>query len=234
MARMQPLRSSAISVLVAESSFLNCQLLEAAFRRKHRGLAIVGSAVGFQRALTLLEEQKPDVALISAQLEGGPLDGFRVLNELRSLQRTTRSILLLDSRERELVIDAFRCGAHGVVFRDERIETLGRCIYAVHEGQVWANSEQLGYLLDALSHSMPLNLRVGARLGMLSKRQGEVVRLVAEGMTNRDIAMELKLSEHTVRNYLYQVFDRLGVSTRVELALYYLHHVHADAAGGRH
>lgn len=230
MERMQQSRSSAISVLVAESSGLNCQLLETAFRRKHRGLIIVGSAVGLDRTVALVEERKPDVAVVSAQLEGGPLDGYRVLNQLRSLQTTTRSILLLDSRERDLVIDAFRCGAHGVIFRDERIETLGRCIHAVHQGQIWASSEHLRYLLDALCHSMPLNLRE-RRIELLSKRQEDVVRLVAEGMTNRGVAAQLGLSEHTVRNYLFQIFDRLGVSTRVELVLYYLQNVQRRAVG---
>lgn len=230
MERMQQSRSSAISVFVAEASQLNCQLIETAFRRKHRGLRVVGSAVGLERTLALIEEQKPDVAVISAQLEGGPLDGYRALNQIRLLQSSTRLILLLDSRERDLVIDAFRCGAHGIVFRDERIETLGRCIQAVHEGQVWANSEQLRYLLDALCHSMPLNLRQG-RIELLSKRQEEVVRLVAEGMTNRCVAAQLGLSEHTIRNYMFQIFDRVGVSTRVELVLYYLQHVQSRAAG---
>jgi len=230
MEQMQQWRSSATSVLVAESSYLNCQLLETAFRRKHRGVTIVGSAVGLDRTLALVEEHKPDVAVVSAQLEGGPLDGYRVLNKLRSLQIATRAILLLDSRERELVIDAYRCGAHGVIFRDERIETLGRCIHAVHQGQVWASSEHLRDLLDAFCHSMPLNLREG-RIELLSKRQEQVVRLVAEGMTNRGVAVQLGLSEHTVRNYLFQVFDRLGVSTRVELVLYYLQNAQRRTTG---
>lgn len=221
MERMQQSRSSAISVFVAESSYLNCQLLESAFRRKHRRLNIVGSAVALLPTLALLEERKPDVAVISAQLEDGPLDGYQLLMKLRSLQTETRSILLLDSRDRDLVVDAFRCGAHGVIFRDECIETLGRCIHAVHHGQVWANSEHLRYLLDELCRSMPPKLQ-HRRIKLLSKRQEDVVRLVSEGMTNRSVAAQLGLSEHTVRNYLFEVFDRLGVSTRVELVLYYL------------
>ncbi len=230
MERMQQSRSSAISVLIAESSYLNSQLLDGALRRKHRAFTVIGSAVESRQALALIEEHKPDVAVISAQLEGGALEGYRVLNELRSLQSATRAILLLPSRERDLVIDAFRCGAHGVIFRDERVETLGRCIQAVHQGQVWANSEQLRYLLDALCLSMPLNFQQGVKLGLLSKRQEDVVRLVAKGLTNRDVAVKLGLSEHTVRNYLFQIFDRIGVSTRVELVLYYLHHVQNVAA----
>ena len=220
---VQHSRSSAITVVIAESSSFNCQLLDAALRRKHKAFAVIGSAMESRQALALIEERKPDVAVISARLEGGPLDGYRVLNALRSSQLDTRAILLLDSRERDLVIDAFRCGAHGVIFRDERIETLGRCIHAVHQGQVWANSEQLRYLLEALSSSMPVKFRQGVKLDVLSKRQEAVVRLVAKGLTNRDVAAKLGLTEHTVRNYLFQIFDRIGVSTRVELVLYYLH-----------
>lgn len=181
---------------------------------------MVASAIESQHALALLNERKPEVAVISARLREGPLEGYRVLRELRSLQTKTRAIMLLESRERDLVIDAFRCGAHGVVFRDERLETLGKCIHAVHAGQVWASSEHLGYVLDALSHAMPLRLQNAQGVDLLSKRQEEVVRLVSEGLTNREISARLGLSEHTVRNYLFKVFDRLGVSTRVELVLY--------------
>lgn len=225
MERVQHPWSSAISVFIAESSYLNCQLLGAALRRKHRAFAVIGSAVELRQALALIEEHKPDVAVISAQLETGPLEGYRLLESLRSSQSATRSILLLPSRERDLVIDAFRCGVNGVIFRDEPVETIGRCIQAVHQGQVWANSEQLRYLLDALCLSMPVHFRPGVKLDVLSKRQEDVVRLVAKGLTNRDVAVKLGLSEHTVRNYLFQIFDRIGVSTRVELVLYYLHNV---------
>jgi DNA-binding NarL/FixJ family response regulator len=92
----------------------------------------------------------------------------------------------------------------------------------VHQGQVWANSEHLGYLLDALGHAKPLHLQDSRGLNLLSKREENVVRLVSEGLTNRQISSDLGLSEHTVRNYLFRIFDKLGVSTRVELVLYCL------------
>ncbi len=232
MEMMQQSRSSAITVFIAESNYLNCQLLESTLRRKNRAIAIVGSEIGRERSLTFIEKRQPDVALISAQLEGGDLDGYHLISELRSMQCPTRAVLLLGSRERDLVIDAFRCGAHGVIFRDERIETLRRCIRAVHDGQVWANSEQLRYLLDALYHSMPPSFRQSARLELLSKRQADVVRLVAQGMTNRDVAAELGLSEHTIRNYLFEIFNRVGVSTRVELVRFYMHNAHHEQLAG--
>jgi DNA-binding NarL/FixJ family response regulator len=211
--------SSVVTVVIGEASQLNCELVASAFRPKRAHVSVVASAIGALQTLAVLKEHEPDVAIISAQLETGPLDGYHLLRELHALQSKTRAILLLDSRERDLVIDAFKCGARGVVFRDEPLETLAKCIHAVHRGQVWANSQHLGYLLDVLSQ-MPVRLHDAHGVELLSKREGEVVRLVSEGLTNRGISVQLGLSEHTVRNYLFRIFDKLGVSTRVELVLY--------------
>ncbi len=212
-----------VNVLIAEASHLACQLLENALQPRRHGVAVIASAVDSHHALALLEERKPDIAVVSAHLEEGPLEGYRVLEELRARQSRTRAIMLLDSREREFVTDAFRCGAHGVIFRDEPLEIVGKCIRAVHQGQVWASSEHLGYLLDILSHAAPARLRNAHALELLTKRQKDVARLVCEGLTNREISAQLGLSGHTVRNYLFQIFDKLGVSTRLELALCCLH-----------
>jgi DNA-binding NarL/FixJ family response regulator len=222
MQNAQHSRSSVVNIVIAEANHMNCQLVESALRPRRRRVFVTASAVDSNRALTLLKESPPDVAIISAQLRDGPLEGYRVLRELRALQSRTRAIMLLDSREREFVIDAFRCGAHGVIFRDEPLEILSKCIHAVHKGQIWANSEHLGYLLDVVGHTLPTILQDTRAMQLLTKREQDVVRLVAEGLTNRDIAAQLKLSEHTVRNYLFRVFDKLGVSTRVELVLYCL------------
>lgn len=232
MDRVQQSRSSATTVFIAESSYLNCQLLEAAFRRKSRNIAVLGSDIETGRALAFIEKHQPDVAVVSAQLASGPFDGYSLLSQLRSAQCSTRTILLLSSRERDLVIDGFRSGAHGVIFRDQRVDTLRRCIRAVHQGQVWADSEQLRHLLDALCLAAPPAFRRGARLDLLSKRQVDVVRLVAQGMSNRDVAVQLGLSEHTVRNYLFEIFNRVGVSTRVELVRFYLHNDESERLAG--
>jgi DNA-binding NarL/FixJ family response regulator len=127
------------------------------------------------------------------------------------------------------VIDAFRCGAHGVIFRDEPLETLSKCIHAVHQGQVWANSMHLGYLLEVLGQTKAIHLQDARGSNLLSKREETVVRLVADGLTNKAISSELHLSEHTVRNYLFRIFDKLGVSSRVELVLYCLQERRSDA-----
>jgi DNA-binding NarL/FixJ family response regulator len=217
------MRNSVVNVVVAEANQMNCQLVESVFRPRRRRVGVLASAVSSTEALKLLKERKADVAIISARLQDGPLEGYRVARELRALHSKTRAIMLLDSRDRDLVIDAFRCGSHGVIFRDEPLETLGKCIHAVHGGQVWADSTVLGYIVEALSQAMPLHVQDSRGLKLLSKREVSVVRLVADGMTNRAVSHELGLSEHTVRNYLFHIFDKLGVSTRVELVLYCLH-----------
>lgn len=211
-----------VSVVIADASHMNCQLVERALHSRGNHVAVVGSAVRRNEALALLKDRQPDIAVISAQLQEGGLDGYRVVRDVRAVSGRTRSIILLHSRERELVVDAFRCGARGVVFRDEPVETLAKCIHAVHHGQVWADSESMRHVIEALSQAMPLNFRAGSKLGLLAKREADVARLVAEGLPNRDIAAQLGLSEHTVRNYLFHIFDKLGVSTRVELVLYCL------------
>jgi DNA-binding NarL/FixJ family response regulator len=128
--------------------------------------------------------------------------------------------MLLDSCERDLVIESFRGGARGVFSRDGSFEALCRCVQVVHQGQVWANTRELDYLMQALAEAVPLRVINAKGANLLTKREVGVVRLIAEGLTNRDISRQLNLSEHTVRNYLFRIFNKLGTSNRVELALY--------------
>jgi len=211
-----------VNLLIAEANELNGQLVETALRARRNHFSIIARATGVDQAIGLVKQNQPDVALVSSELQEGPFEGFRLLREIRSLHLKTRGIMLLGSHDPSLVVDAFRFGARGVIFRDEPLETLSKCIQVVHEGQIWASSELLGLVMEALGRAMPSDLRESRALDLLSKRETDVVRLVAQGMTNKGVSSELGLSEHTVRNYLFRVFDKLGVSTRVELVLYCL------------
>jgi DNA-binding NarL/FixJ family response regulator len=167
--------------------------------------------------LALVNTEKPQIAVISSHLEKSK--GFDLIREIRAQSPATRVIVLVDSSERSVVTEAFRAGALGVFCRTEPFRLLAKCIQCVAEGQIWANSSELRFVLEALAqptHHNGLNLNDG----LLSARETDVVRCVAEGLTNREIAQRLKLTEHTVKNYLFRIFDKLGVSSRVEVVLY--------------
>ncbi len=211
-----------IRVLVAEASPMNGQLIAGALKRCRQQFEVVASTSTSTEAIRRLEDHPADVAIISSELQDGPLTGFKVLHQLRASRSKTAAIMLLDSGERDLVIDAFRGGARGIFCRMQSFKALSKCIRTVHKGQIWASNVEIEFLLEALAHFTPLQLVRSSGMNLLTPREEEVVRLVAEGMRNRDVAQKLNVSEHTVRNYLFRVFEKLGVSSRVELVLYAL------------
>ena len=212
--------SQAITVLIADESRMGCQLMAAAFGRSPYAMEVKALAVESSEVRSAVKEFHPDVAVISASLKDGPNAGIRTARELRISGSKTKFIVLIDASVRAVVIEAFRAGAQGVVCREDPFETLFRSIYVVHQGQVWINTNQQLFLIDYLLQTAPPSIsRVGGG-SLLTKREEGVVHLVSQGLTNREISHQLNLSEHTVRNYLFRIFNKLGTSTRVELALY--------------
>lgn len=124
---------------------------------------------------------------------------------------------MLESSEDEVVLEAFRAGVRGVFDKDKPLELLNKCVRCVHNGQIWVNSHYLEILVKALADSPVVRATNADGMNLLSERELQVVACLAEGLTNRDIAYRLKLSQHTVKNYLFRVFDKLGVSSRLEL-----------------
>jgi DNA-binding NarL/FixJ family response regulator len=188
---------------------------------RHAHFRVVASVTTAQEVLEAVQSADLDVALISATLADGPLSGFGVLRRIRESFSEVKSVILLDAHERNLVVDAFRVGARGVFsISQSSFKALCRCVEQVHAGQIWANSTELSEVVEALSQLAPIRVVNADGLRLLTKREDDVVRLVAEGLQNRDIAHELKLSEHTIKNYMFHIFDKLGVSSRVELVMY--------------
>src|SRR5579864_1458866 len=211
--------SEVIRVLAADATRMNSQLLAAALERDKR-FEVLDPVSDARGIIAAVAKEKPAVVVISAELDDDKRKGFEVARELRALHGETRVVMLLDSSERSQVVEAFRTGARGVFCRSESLMALARCIHCVSEGQIWANSKQLRYLLEALGEALPLRVIDARGAALLSKRELEVVRCVAEGLSNREIAQRLGLTEHTVKNYLFRIFDKLGVSKRVEVVLY--------------
>jgi two-component system nitrate/nitrite response regulator NarL len=205
-----------IRVLVADDTRIHTQLLADALRRDHY-LEVISSPSHSRDLIEAVNLHQVDVAVISSNLDEEPLRGFEVIRELRSSRPELRTIMLLDSSKREPILEAFRAGARGIFSRHESVETLPKCVRKVHEGQIWANGRQMTLALEALASSPTVRAVDANGLNLLSKRELDVVRSLAEGLTNREIAERLGLSQHTIKNYLFRVFDKLGVSSRIEL-----------------
>jgi len=211
-----------IRVLVADSNLTQSQLLSSALRRQ-TGINVNCCRSELSDCIQALASGPVDVVLLG----GGTPDDSQI-DTLRSLHAShphTGLILLLDSYDRNLVVNAIRAGVRGLFCRPcQPFRALCRCISVVHQGQFWANTEQLGYVIDALS-SVPEGRIINAkREACLTPREEQVVNLVAEGIGNREVAQRLGIKENTVKKALLRIYDKLGVSNRVELVLYTLTH----------
>jgi two-component system nitrate/nitrite response regulator NarL len=220
-----PKRNPALRVFVADASRMGCQLMAAALQRSCHRFTVTGYATDSIGVRTGLAENDVDIAVVGAQLKDGVMSGTKVTREIRASHPKLGVIVMLDSIERNMVVEAFRGGASGILSRDEPFEVLCKCIRAVYQGQIWASSNALRYVIDALGTTSPVSA-INAKKGtsLLTAREQNVVYLVTEGLTNRDISRQLNLSENTVRNYLFRIFNKVGTSNRLELAMYAISH----------
>jgi two-component system nitrate/nitrite response regulator NarL len=206
----------AVRVMVADSSRIHTQLLSEALQRDP-GLDVVPWNTDPRGLLAAALAGDVNVVAVSSALDGHPARGLETLRQLRAARPGIRAVVLLDSRKPEAILDAFRAGARGVFNRDSSIEMFCKCIRSVHQGQIWADSADVALVIEALASAPRMRLPAADGLNLLSKRECEVVQCLVQGLTNREIAEHMGLSPHTVKNYLFRVFDKLGVSNRTEL-----------------
>ncbi len=215
----------AIPVLIADSNLMQAQLLTGALRRRSEFRVSI-CTVDEASILQAMAAAAAEVVVFSLNHSINIATQMAALRRLHLSYPATAKILLVESCDRELVITAFRSGVRGIFcIANTHFRLLCRCIQRAAEGQVWANSEQMRFLLDLVSEVPSLRVVNSDGRGMLTPREEQVVALAVEGLSNRDIARELDLSEHTIKKYLFRVFDKLGVSSRVELVLYAVNHV---------
>jgi len=208
-----------IRVAIYEATQMSCELMARALEASPDDIEVVSTGVSAEFAGES-QLKSPNVVVIGSRLQEGQLSGLSLLRRLTKANHDLNCVLLVDRDERELVIEAFRSGAVGVCERAQSYDQLVKCIICVSQGQVWANSQQMRYVLGALANGLPPLITDAKGQVLLSKREHEIVSKVAEGMKNREIAELLGVSEHTVKNHLFRIFERLGISSRAELILY--------------
>ena len=211
---------SASRVLFVNIPAITAELLGAALTEQgavdYEGAAHHPAAVSAH-----LKSHTPEIAVVGSQPGREQPTGLAFIEQIRMLSPQTRPIVLGHYLSGHDEVALLYAGARGLLNESETtVSILAKCIRAVAAGQVWANSRQLDQLLASLS--MPRTLRVRNVMGnvILSRREEEVLQLLSEGMSNRDLAATLKLSEHTVKNHLFHIFDKLGVSSRMEAVIY--------------
>jgi two-component system, NarL family, nitrate/nitrite response regulator NarL len=187
-------------------------------------IKVVGEARDGVEALELARTLSPDILLLDLAMPN--VAGMDALREMTSgdLNARTRTIVLTGLIDKRQVLEALQLGARGVVLKDAAVEHLTRCIRAVMQGQYWLEGRPVQNLVQVLRDLTVQTAAPPRKTFGLTAREMEVVGLITEGCTNKDIAKTFGISEETVKRHLTNIFNKLGVGNRLELALFALNH----------
>lgn len=189
------------------------------FLEAQADLRVVGEAQDGRQAVDLVRQGNVDVLLLDLAMPNLP--GLDTLRELMEAKAEVRTILLTAAVEKNQIVQALQLGARGVVLKDSATEVLLKAIRAVQEGQFWVGRESVGSLIDTLRSLLaPVRGEASSRNYGLTPREMEIVSAIVTGSSNKDIARQFSITEITVKHHLTNIFDKLGVSNRLELALF--------------
>ena len=190
---------------------------------------VVAQASDGRQVLEILQQHQPDILLLDLKMPG--LDGLATLQRLQIAKNKTRVIVLTASDDKNEFVQAMKLGTSGIVLKQTATELLIKSIRKVHAGEIWLDSHTTAAVIrqfvandepPAMPPPPPAATRDRER-SPLSQREREIVALVAQGFKNKEMAEKMFISEQTVKNHLHNIFDKLGVSDRLELALYAIH-----------
>ncbi len=186
------------------------------------GFEVVGEASDGEETVRLAQKVKPDVVLLDlAMPRSSGQDALKGLASLPSL----RTIVLAAAIDREQIVDVLQHGARGIVLKESATQILIKSIHSTVAGQYWVGRESVANIVQALRDLAPSATGEARPKNFgLTGRELEIVAAIVAGYTNKDIAEKFSLSEQTVKHHLTNIFDKLGVSSRLELALFASHH----------
>jgi DNA-binding NarL/FixJ family response regulator len=187
---------------------------------------IVGEAGDGREVLEKVQELDPDVLLLDLRMPN--LDGLSALQALQQTNKRTRVIVLTASEDKNEFVQAMKLGCSGIVLKQTAPDLIVKSIRKVHSGEIWLDSHTTAAVMRQFSTGQEgsggqASGGKNRERSPLSTREREIVALVAQGYKNKEMAEKMFISEQTVKNHLHNIFDKLGVSDRLELALYAIH-----------
>jgi DNA-binding NarL/FixJ family response regulator len=188
----------------------------------YEGLEIVGEANDGDEAITLTLELEPDILLLDLAMPRLP--GLEAMRAIMTRSPGVKIILLTSAVTTQQIIEALHIGARGIVLKDAVAQHLSQAITTVASGDYWIGGARVVNLVAALHELMEAAKEPARKTFGLTPRELEVVGCIVEGCSNRDIARQFSISEETVKRHLSNIFDKTGVSTRLELALFAIAH----------
>lgn len=184
---------------------------------------VVGEATDGAQALELTPRLDPDVLLLDLAMPG--LSGLDVLRALGESLKKVRALLLVAGIEKPEILNALRLGARGVVLKASATTMLFKALRAVMANEYWVGRDTVADLVENFVHGeAPESSGLAPRSFRLTPREFDVLELVVDAHSNRDVAQRLLLSEETVKHHIRNIFDKTGVSNRLELTLFAMHH----------
>jgi two-component system, NarL family, nitrate/nitrite response regulator NarL len=183
---------------------------------------VVGAASDGDEALTMVAEADPDVLLLDLAMPR--MSGMVAVRELQSRRIRTKTILCTAAIDRTEIATALQLGASGVVLKQSASDVLLKAIYVALEGHYWVGRKRVIDLATTLRELAASGPQPARKLFGLTPRELEIISVIIGGYSNNDIAVRFSISEGTVKHHLTNIFDKLGVSNRLELALFALHH----------
>jgi two-component system, NarL family, nitrate/nitrite response regulator NarL len=210
-----------IRILIADDHPVFREGLVSIFRKEPE-FKIIGEASDGRQALQLINDLHPDVLLLDLLMP--LLTGLETLRELSNSRTPVRPIVLTAAIAQEQIAQALQLGARGIVLKDTPTEVLFNSIRAVMNGRFWVGQTEVKDLMEALRYYVASADEDSKKQFGLTSRERDVVGAIAVGFTNREIAEKFSISEQTVKHHLRNIFDKTGVSNRLELALFAIKH----------
>jgi DNA-binding NarL/FixJ family response regulator len=220
------LASASIRVLVADGHPIVLEGLRSALGHQP-GIQVVGEASDGMEAIEKTVDLDPDVVLMELKLPR--VDGLTVLRSIKARASRSKVILFSSSESKEEFVEAMKIGCRGIISKSATINLIEKSIQKVHAGEIWLDSHTTAAVIRQFSSPSDFpaihasNGKSTRERAQLSQREREIIILIAQGYKNKEIAEKMFITEQTVKNHLHNVFDKLGVSDRLELALYAIH-----------